>query len=265
MDEVYYKPLIEDMVWSFSRLTSFESCPHQWFLKYIRGAKDRGKFYANYGSFMHKILERYYKGELKRSELVSEFLCGFSDNVIGKRPPQSTVNNYIDCGVEYLENFEDFDCETVAVEQNVEFEIEGKKFTGYIDYIGFKDGEYYIIDHKSSKIKMSSRRSKHTTTYSDFDKKLRQLYLYSVYIKREFGAYPKWLCFNCFRTNTFIKVPFDIDAFNATIEWALGLIEEIENTTDFYNPTINYFYCNWICGVNDHCDYYDFYFNNRGR
>lgn len=264
MDEVYYKPLIEDMVWSFSRLTSFETCPHQWFLKYIRKADDKDQFYSSYGKLMHSILERYYSGWLSREELAPAFLCEFTDMVKGKRPAFSTVEKYINKAVEYLETFDKFDYETIAVEKRVDFEISGKKFTGYIDYVGFKDGEYYIIDHKSRDLKPKSNRKKPTTMDRELDDKLRQLYLYSVAIKAEFGAYPKWLCFNCFKSGEFIKIPFDMVAFEATIEWALELIEKIENTNDFYNPNIEYFYCNWICGVSDKCEYYDFYYNDRG-
>ena len=36
MGEVNYAPLIDDMVWSYSRIKAFEDCPYRWYLKYIK-------------------------------------------------------------------------------------------------------------------------------------------------------------------------------------------------------------------------------------
>lgn len=105
MGEVSYLPLIENMVWSYSRIESFDDCPYRFFLKYISKCEETDKFYASYGSFMHKLIEKYYIGELSKDEMLTEFLTGFSDNVRGLRPQRSTVEKYIKCGVEYLQGF----------------------------------------------------------------------------------------------------------------------------------------------------------------
>lgn len=36
MGEVNYAPLIDDMVWSYSRIKAFEDCHYRWYLKYIK-------------------------------------------------------------------------------------------------------------------------------------------------------------------------------------------------------------------------------------
>lgn len=93
MGEVNYKPIIQDMTWSYSRIKSFNDCPYRWFLKYIHphqlirsvfggerpskadidaayvrseiekadvgllyaylGIKRKEMFFASYGTFMH--------------------------------------------------------------------------------------------------------------------------------------------------------------------------------------------------------------------
>ena len=60
MGEVSYRPLIEDMVWSYSRIECFDDCPYRWYLKYISGMKESPMFYTSYGSFMHRLLERVF-------------------------------------------------------------------------------------------------------------------------------------------------------------------------------------------------------------
>lgn len=254
MGEVSYLPLIEDMVWSYSRIESFNDCPYRFFLKYISKCKDADKFYASYGSFMHKLIENYYRGILSKDEMLTEFLTGFSKNVKGTRPQESTVQKYIRCGVEYLKGFQPFKYPMVEVEKRVEFEIEGLKFVGYIDYLGEENGEYYIIDNKSRDLKPRSNRDKPTVKDKELDSMLKQLYIYSVAVKQEYGKFPKALCFNCFKSGVFIEEPFREEAYNEAISWVKRSVADIKSTDDFY-PNREFFSCFYICGVSDDCVY----------
>lgn len=258
MGEVSYRPLIEDMIWSYSRLDSFKDCPYRWFLKYIKKCSETDKFYATYGSFMHKLLERYYRGELSKDDMLTTFLTNFSTEVKGARPQASTVEKYIKCGAEYLKGFEPFKFNMIDVEKKVEFNINGIPFVGYIDYLGEIDGEFVIVDNKSRDLKPRSKRAKPTVKDGELDLMLRQLYLYSAAVRQEYGKFPKLLCFNCFRTGTFIEEPFNEDAYKEAINWATNLVEEIMDTDDFY-PLVDYFGCGFICGVSKECEYYESY------
>lgn len=254
MGEVSYLPLIEDMVWSYSRIESFNDCPYRFFLKYISKCKDADKFYASYGSFMHKLIENYYRGILSKDEMLTEFLTGFSKNVKGTRPQESAVQKYIRCGVEYLKGFQPFKYPMVEVEKRVEFEIEGLKFVGYIDYLGEENGEYYIIDNKSRDLKPRSNREKPTVKDKELDSMLKQLYIYSAAVKQEYGKFPKALCFNCFKSGVFIEEPFREEAYNEAISWVKRSVADIKSTDDFY-PNREFFSCYYICGVSDDCVY----------
>lgn len=254
MGEVSYLPLIEDMVWSYSRIESYDDCPYRFFLKYISKCTDTDKFYATYGSFMHKLIEKYYKGELSKDEMLTEFLTGFSSNVKGVRPPENTVQKYIKCGAEYLRSFQPFKYKMIDVEKRVDFDIDGLRFIGYIDYLGEDCGEYYIVDNKSRDLKPRSNRTKPTAKDRELDSMLKQLYIYSAAVKQEYGKFPKALCFNCFRTGVFIEEPFREDAYVEAINWAKNKVEEIKATDDFY-PNREFFSCYYICGVSDDCIY----------
>lgn len=262
MCEVSYRPLIDDMTWSYSRIACFEDCPYRFFLRYICECKDKDKFYASYGSFMHKLIERFYKAELSKDEMLTEFLVGFSENVKGMRPQQSIVEKYIKCGVEYLKSFQPFKYKMIDVEKRVEFKIDEINFIGFIDYLGEQDGEYYIIDNKSRNLKPRSKRKTPTVKDKELDLMLKQLYLYSIAVKRKYGKFPKALCFNCFKSGVFIEEPFNEDTYYKTIKWVKKTIEDIKSTTDFY-PCIDYFSCTNICGVSDDCVYN--YFNTKGK
>lgn len=256
MSEMIYRPLIEDMVWSYSRIKCFEDCPYRFYLKYISGCKEVPQFYASYGSFMHKLIEEFYKGIITKEEMLTKFLFGFQESVIGRRPQQSTVEKYIQLGIEYLKGFAPFPYNMVAVEKKVEFELGGKKFIGFIDYLGEKDGEYYIVDNKSRELKPRSGRKKPTVKDQELDEMLKQLYLYAAAIKQEYGKFPNALCFNCFKNRVFIEEPFSEKTFSETIEWFLKTIDDIADENEFL-PRIDFFGCNYICGVNGECCYYE--------
>lgn len=256
MGELIYRELINDMTWSYSRVKTFYDCPYRWFLKYIYGCKEVPMFYSSYGSFMHKLLEQFYKGELTKEQMRTKFLFDFKDEVKGERPQASTVQKYIQCGLDYLEQFQPLPYNMIAVEKKVEFEINGNFFVGFLDYLGEKDGKLYIVDHKSRDLKPRSKRTKPTVKDQELDEMLRQLYIYSAAIKQEYGVFPAALCFNCFKTQTFIEEPFKEEAYIEALDWVTEQIEDIKNADEFY-PRLDYFSCMNICGMKDECCYYD--------
>lgn len=262
MKNSIYRMIADGFVWSYSRIECFCDCPYRFFLKYFAGVKEKPLFYSSYGSFIHKLIEQYYKGALTKDEMVTKFLTDFSKEVRGTRPQESTVTKYIQCGCEYLRSFQPFRFNMIDVEKRVEFNIDGIPFVGVIDYLGEEDGELVIVDNKSRDLKPRSKRAKPTLKDQELDSMLKQLYIYSAAVKQEYGKFPKLLCFNCFRTGTFIEEPFNEDAYNAAIEWAKKQVEDIKDADDFY-PQIDYFSCNFICGVDEECEYYESYKSQR--
>lgn len=264
MDEMCFKPLIEDMTWSYSRVSSFDSCPGAWFYKYIRGHPEEQLFYSSFGKLVHDILEKFYKGKIKKEDMLFEFLTRINSDVKGERPEAKILDKYINGVSEYLNSFAPFPYEMIDVEKYVSFMVEDKRFVGVIDYIGMKDGEYYIIDNKSGDLRKRSNRKYPTIKDMELDEKLRQLYLYAEAINQEYGKYPAFLCFNCFRTGVFIKEPFSIEKYNETKQWALEEIEKIENE-EYFVSVPDYFRCKWLCGYGAECEEYQEYLAERRR
>jgi len=254
MGDAIYRPLIEDMVWSYSRVKTFADCRYRFFLKYIYGCEERDRFFASYGSYVHNLLEQYYTGSMPQERLPTEFLLGFQENVRGERPKESTVAKYIQNGAEYFRNFRPFEYETIGVEKRVDFRIDNMKFIGYLDYLGSDSNGLVLIDHKSRDMKPRSNRKKPTVKDAELDEMLRQLYIYSAAIHQEYGEFPYKLCFNCFRTNTLIEEQFSINAYHEAISWVKKEIRKIEEA-EIFNPSIEFFSCCYICGVSEECIY----------
>lgn len=259
MSEGKYSSLINKMTWSYSRLECFNTCRYKWFLEYIDDPlriKSEPKFYSSFGSLVHQLIEEYYKGELKKEDMRVAYLARFSKEVRGERPPGDIVDKYIKAGYEYLKSFEPFPYNVVDVEKRVQFEIAGHKFIGFIDYLGEKDGEFYVVDNKSRDLKPRSKRKKPTLKDKELDDMLRQLYLYAGAIQQEYGKFPVKLCFNCFRNKTFIEEPFVEMRYTEAVEWATRTIEKIQRANDFY-PNIDYFFCRYLCDYSRECCYVD--------
>lgn len=247
------------MRWSYSRIKSFADCPYRFFLRYIKQSVDDDKFYASFGSFMHKIIDMYYKGELKTEEMPLYFLSHFSESVRGIRPSTDIVEHYISDGLQYLNTFQPLPYKKIETEAFMDFKFGDLPMVGVVDYIGEGDG-LVIVDHKSRKLKPKSKRKKKTVNDETVDDMLRQLYMYAEAVRQKYGEYPTKLCFNCFLNGSFIVEDFDAKKLDEAKRWADEKVSEILKSDDF-PPALSYFPCHYLCGVDHECCYKDMFFS----
>ena len=237
-------------------MTSYDDCPYKFFLRYIKDKKEEPMFFSSYGSLVHEILEGFYNGEIPRDEMLMTFLTEYKSKIQGVRPQETTVQKYINDAINYLSKFEPVPYKALGVEKKVKFEIGGFPMIGYIDLLcEDENGNIIIIDNKSKTLSPRSKKSKPTKNDLDLDKMLKQLYLYSVPVEKEYGKKPKLLCFNCFRNGNFIEEPFDEDAYERVQQWAIDLINKLLLVEDF-EGTPEFFKCRNICGLHNKCKYY---------
>lgn len=251
-----YSHIIDNMIWSYSRITTFESCPYRFLLRYILNLKKKRLFFSDYGLFMHSIIEKALKSELHKSELASYYLLNFRDNIFGKAPNVSIFQSYFSDGLKYLSDFQfPYKGQQISgVESEVHFKINDKDFVGIIDVVAEDGG--VILDNKSRNLKPRSKRKKPTLSDKELDEYLKQLYIYAIATQAQYNKLPERLEFNCFREGIHISEPFDYKKFEAVKQWALDLIEKISSTT-VWHPNIEYFKCHYLCDVCEHCCYYE--------
>lgn len=247
------------MTWSYSRLTSFSDCPYKWFLTYLyrdeygKPLKKQNGFFAEFGTYMHIIMQMYLTGVLPRKSLSTYYVAHFSENVRSKAPNQKIHHNYFEQGFFYLDNISFPKRNIIGVEESVVFTFAGKPWTGFIDVVS-DDGQLIITDHKSRTLKPRSKRSKPTKSDAELDEYLRQLYVYSAAVKNIYGRYPDILEFNCFRSQIMIQEPFQIKQFNEVEQWAGQEIEKITRN-DIWQPLPEYWRCNYLCDVCKECEF----------
>lgn len=253
--------LLDTMTWSFSRLNSFYNCAYEWYLHYIQCNQPENGFFGEYGSFIHKILEKYGKGELSLFELNSYYGEHFNEDVPHNAPPNKFVDirqSYYDKGMDYLDNI-DLDLEkyeVLGVEKEIKFQINDRDFVGYIDLLvrDKKTDEIIIIDHKSASIKILKSGKISKSDQQHFLDFKRQLYLYSIPVIKEYGSVSK-LKWNMFKDQKWIEVPWIQEEYDEAIQWAKDTLELIEKEKE-WRPNPDYYYCHYLCGQRNHaCEY----------
>lgn len=253
--------VIDLMIWSFSRLNSFSGCKFEWLLKYIEEPGENiDSCYGQGGNLSHKLLEKYAKGELGLFELAPEFEKRFPEEVIEYFPIMNGKNlrdDYYEKCLDYFCNFAGIpnNYEILGVEKEVEFEIEGYPFVGFIDLLlrDKKTEEIIILDHKSSSLKFKKNGDLTKGSLPKFEEFKKQLYLYSIPIINEYGPV-SWLEWNLFKDQKKITIPWKLKEFTEAKKWAVDTIHKIENETE-WEPNPQYMYCRYLCSKRLNCPY----------
>ena len=212
--------ILDGIRWSYSSVNSYHQCPKQFKLSYIDALPRVDNAFSEWGTLMHYLLEQYFSGKMEFFELSQAYVDLYKEYVKCTFPPNRWVNlneSYYAQGKEYLDNFDGVfeDCEILSVEEKLSL-IEGRPFVGVIDLVlRAPDGSYWVADHKSKK---NFKSKKETAEY------LRQLYLYSIYVKKKYGEYPSKLIFNLVRGNTKIIHDFCESELEQAKEWFISTI-----------------------------------------
>ncbi len=247
------------MVWSYSRIASFEDCPYKWFMTYLyrdahgKPLQRKSGFFAEYGRYIHLILQMYLSGILRHVDLPGFYVAHFRDNVRAKAPTPKIYHNYFEQGFHYFDTISLPKRKILGVEQHIDFTFAGKPFTGFLDVVS-DDGRLIITDHKSRALKPRSKRAKPTKGDMELDAYLRQLYIYAAAVKKEYGRFPDILEFNCFRSQTIIQQSFDINRFHAAEQWVEEQISYITNNRS-WTAKPEYWRCNYLCDLCGQCEY----------
>ena len=246
--------LVTTTVWSYSRLAAFEKCPYQWYRHYVLGENGDDLFFSSFGTLCHDIIAKVYLGKCR--DPLSEFLIRYPTEVTKNISNLELTTKYLADAIAYFSNMPIIPGKVIATETRMNFKVDKYPFVGVVDLV-LEDsyGQLGIVDHKSKGLKPRSNGHRKKSD-EELDSYLRQLYLYAIPIRERFGKFPTFLCFNCYRTRTFIKEPFDFEKIGETKQWALNTISSIVSTTS-YQPNLDWFSCRNLCELHDSCEYYE--------
>lgn len=164
-------------IWSFSRINTLENCSYEYYLKYIKKLDDEDNIYTVCGTCAHDIIQGFYDGKIKYNEMVNKFEEDFLDIEISDYKFSSDEekntrmrNKYKECVIHFFKHHQPIKTK-VLTERPIWVDVDGHVFMGYVDAITKdKEGNYYIIDWKTSSIYKGSKVKQHA----------KQLLLYAL-------------------------------------------------------------------------------------
>lgn len=152
-----------DRIWSWSKINCFHTSPYEYYLKYIKKAKEdrANSIYVTTGGLAHDILEKFYTNQIEYDEMIDQFEDGWmvavdiADLKFDRTDEEKNVkirDKYYDNLVHFFKNHTVMKYKPI-IEQFVKIKIGGNLFQGYID-CAFKDedGNIHIEDFKTSSI-----------------------------------------------------------------------------------------------------------------
>lgn len=264
--------ILDDFCWSFSRVTSYDSCPLCFYYQYIKKYDDIDGCFGQYGTIIHDCLEKYALGDLMEYELLSYYEENYPKIVTDSFPPNKYTdvgNDYYNQGVEYFKNFNGFgDREIFAVEHRHYFKVGDYNFMGFIDL----ECDNEIVDHKTKGKQHITRLTKrHDKSeyiemidgrYIKFQEFI-QLYLYVIPYFERYGIYPEILSLNMVRINDWYSVKFELERFKEAKRWAIDKITNIYNDKEFAKGKGDLqFFCDFICNQRLNCGYSSAFIGN---
>jgi CRISPR/Cas system-associated exonuclease Cas4 (RecB family) len=247
--------ILDQLKFSHSSVSTFETCRYAFYLTYIQAEERKGNFYSAYGLFIHKILEKYFKGELEAKQLSGYYIKNYDKNVF-LLPPVfrgDPSQAYYEKGLSYFENFS-FDkslYDIKLIEENLEFSLGKIKCVTKPDLLlqEKEGGKYILVDFKTANPYKKDKLDK-----SKMKGYLKQLYLYTygLWLAKEIVVDEIHFWFvTCDKVEKIIVNPMDIQE---SLDWFDLEVHKINHEEDWLASVGNKFYCHHLCSMKDFCD-----------
>lgn len=179
-------------LWSWSRYNTYKTDSFIYFLKYIQHIKEdrRDSIYVYSGSCCHDILEKYYNGSIKQSDMINLYedslmtmsLAEYKYDRNDDEKNKAIADKYESCIKHFFRNHQKPNMNMI-LEMFCLIKITDKiYFNGYIDNCGVyvdDNGEKHIVitDYKTSTIYKGEK----------LEKESGQLYLYAEGVRQKTG------------------------------------------------------------------------------
>ena len=251
----------EGHIYSYSQLSSFTECPFGFYLDRIEKSKEPklSNAFAEKGSLIHDIIDKWAKGEISKSQMVDEYVRRYPFEVVTQFPrimAKGYAEKAYNLGIEFLEDFDEFEgYEIIATEAEFLIDLEladgtTRPFTGFVDMV--------LRDKKTDALIVCDHKSKSWSSFKKAeDEMYRQQLLYCAYIYQKFGRYPDYLMFHLFNEHGDKPMrPFTKEAYDETIQWATDCINNIESyeILDWMNSKDSPdFFCQNLCSTRNRC------------
>ena len=257
--------IIDNIRFSYSSTSTFDTCPYAFKLSYIDYLMPReDNFFAEYGQLVHECMEKYFSGEIDIFELSQYYLSNYDSFVRTPAPPSFTDlgARYREEGLIFFDNFsfprERYD--VILIEDKIDFEYDGIMFVAKPDLVLFdkKKKKNILYDYKTSMpFKVNKQTQKETTDNKKISGYHNQMYIYA-YALREIRNIPiKEIILWFTRAQKELSIPWNKKDEETAMKRVVGIVNDIKKEISFTPNTSNPYFCNNLCGVRNFCEYKD--------
>ena len=257
--------IIDQIVFSYSSLNTYYTCPYSFKLNYIDKRDKLENFFGQYGSLIHDTIFQYFSDKLDVYELTGYFLENY-DKVMTSPPPPYPAGmeaKYKEGGIEFFNNFS-FDkskYDIKLMEEKIDVELEnGLKFVAKPDLVLFNKemGTFALMDYKTSApFRVDKRSGKEIVDKKKLEGYYTQMYLYT-YSLRNFLFTPidhivLWFT----RPEKHLTVLWNEEHEKQAVAWLLETVEKIKADEEFIPCDVvkNNYFCRNLCSVRESCEY----------
>lgn len=253
----FYSMVLENMKFSYSSVNSFLTCALGFKYSYLEVEDRMGNAFADFGSFCHKILEKYFKDELEVWDLTTYYQEKYAEAIKCSFPsfPPGMAENYYNQGLNFFDNFT-FDkskYEIIGIEEKLETKFGDINLTIIPDLVlkDIETDEYILYDYKTANL--FTKAGKVDKKKLEDIKKQMSLYVYFFwYIKGiEITKVKIW----AIRNNKLIEYDYDPVQGAETLEWFTSTIEKIKKEEEWSANTSESYFCNQICSSRSFCPF----------
>jgi len=255
--------IIDNIRFSYSSLTTYETCPYSFKLTYIDKLQRESNFYGEYGTLVHNAMEQYFSDELEAFELSQYFMDNYP-NVVKSMPPAYPAGmeeRYLEAGLLFFDNFyfDKQNYEVILNEEIIEFDYNDEiKFTARPDLI-LKEkatGKNILFDYKTSApFRVDKRSGKEIVDKKKIEGYHKQMFIYAYALREHRGIPINEITLWYTRPDRKYPMPWTKGQETSAMAWLKRTIKKIRKDEEFiYNNTSGYF-CDNLCSVREYCEY----------
>lgn len=250
------------MTYSFSSASSYNTCKYGFKLAYIDGEDRENNAFAEYGLLVHSALEKYFKYELNRNDLLNYYKENYEIFVKSAWPtyPQKMSDGYYEDGVKFFENFMsnkslyDRDLyDIIIIEGMVNSKHFGANLVVKPDLVlkEKSSGKTFLIDYKTSKLRGGKYDEKKIAEYK------KQFYLYSYFLYKEKQIEINEIVIWFIRNISEKRIQINHSEVLETLDWFEDTIKRISEEDNWVanNTKDNKYFCDNICSFRSICEF----------
>jgi hypothetical protein len=257
-----YDFIIDGKTFSYSSVSTFNTCPYSFKLTYLDSKPRENNFYGQYGTLVHECFEKFFSGEIEAFDLSQYYRENYKRLVTlyAPTPPYGLDERYQNQGQEFFDSFSfnKDDYKVLLVEDTINFDLNYLMVVAKPDVVlrHRETGKTILLDYKTA---TPYRNDKKTGKEIVDTKKIngyhKQMFLYTYALRTERKMPIDEIILWYTRLNRMVTIPWTLQQEDESVKWFDDSITKIKAEEHFKPNTSSPYFCNNLCSVRTYCEY----------